>query len=259
MSNTALEEELGLREEPSDLDAIQNPAETGDMAQDILGQDPDEEDELEAFAKQATAKVQLDIDDAEFLLDPAEEAPKEVVAQEEEAPPPAKTEEAPIEPEQAPKPVPRLLKISVAIFILVSLCALVWYMYFRPVEDHTKVPVPPTSIVVPSPEEETLTETGELLVPLLPFFIERRQGGNTRFLKVAFVLVAADADMQRDIFERTTILRDAIYYYLRNQDPDFVLNSKNIATIKSVLTDVVNGQLSTGKLEDFLIVEYVIR
>ncbi len=62
-----------------------------------------------------------------------------------------------------------------------------------------------------------------------------------------------------EINRKKTVLRDAIYYYLKKQDLIFLRDKQNADNLKKDLLSVVNQYLSNGKLSRLLIEEYFIK
>ena len=107
------------------------------------------------FESLAGQKVQLDIDDAPFLLDP-DDMP-EVPATTESKPP------APVEE----KPRRNTKKLMAAVFFILLLAgAAIWFFVFRQAPDIVAPPEPPV-IVVPTPKAPTIPK--EFSTKLAPF------------------------------------------------------------------------------------------
>jgi len=124
-------------------------------------------DELQVAVSQDTSlrKVELDLDDAPFLV---EQAP----------PPPAKTEEAPLqvaeEGAEPPKKKKKLLLIAAAAGLLVLLVAgaAIWWFVLRTPPPPPPEPIKPDVIVVPS--AKTPTAQPDSVKELAPFVIPRQ-------------------------------------------------------------------------------------
>jgi len=230
--------------DPSGASDAADPSGTADAA------DPSgTADEGTDFAEQATEKVQLDTDDAMFLAEIPE--PEEAPAVEKAKGSPEKAVEEPA------KPLPRALIIGVLGVILICIAAIVWFIYFKQTTALSRVPASPTVVVVPNPKEPP--PSTEMVATLAPFILEYRRDGQVDFLETQFALVVEGKALHQDILDRNLILRDAIYYYLLNQEEKFLFDPKNITIIKNALEGIVNGHLGAGKLKKFLIVQYLIR
>lgn len=59
--------------------------------------------------------------------------------------------------------------------------------------------------------------------------------------------------------QKTTILRDAIYYYLRNKDLTYLSDKNNVEALKQDLLSVMNQYLSQDRLDDVLIDQYLVK
>lgn len=201
------------------------------------------------FAGQADRKVQLDIDDAPFLASPEEEAL------------PAPTEERLPDFSGEEEPVPKSRKKKVFLLGIVGLLlaagvAGYWYFFLQPPPPVT-AKVEPTVIVVPSPEE--ITGPASFNVAFVPFMVEQRTGDTVHFLTTNFTAVTGDEAVSAEARSKMLVLRDAVYYYLRNKTHEYLVDPANSLTIKRDLTDILNGYLSKGKLDDVLLENYVVK
>ena len=55
------------------------------------------------------------------------------------------------------------------------------------------------------------------------------------------------------------LLRDALYFYLKNKNAAYLTDAKNIEQIKKELADVLDGYLRSGQVEDMLFESYLSR
>lgn len=206
------------------------------------------------FAVQASQKVQLDIDDAPFLAEP-----------EETAPPPAVRREAALamsaaDDEAAKKRARRkrlIVRGSAAVFGLAVIAAgAAWFM-----RGTAPVPTPalpePTVIVVPSPK--SVAGPPQYKIEFAPFMVEQRENGEVHFLQARFAGISQLEGVINEARNKQLVLRDSIYYYLRNKTHQYLVNPENALTIKQDLQDIVNGILTQGKMDDILLVNYIIK
>ena len=204
------------------------------------------------FASQASQKVQLDIDDAPFLMD-FEEAP--LPATQEDAPLPSLDVE-----EEKPKKIWQKRPFQIAVgggFLLLLLLAAGLYFWLNRPPEVPVQEIPPTVVVVPS--QQTLAGTSDFLFPMEPFMVEQRDETTVRFLKASFTLVSGNSQLVDEAKSKLLILRDAIFYYLRNKTHEYLIDPINAMTIKQDLLDIVNGYLVKAKAEDLLIENYIMK
>ncbi len=198
-------------------------------------------------------KVELDLDDAPFLEEEDEE-------EEEEAPEPAAQPE---EPEKKPKAgAAALLKdkrVLAGIGGGVLLVAILLVVLLWPSAE----PLPPPPPPMPEPEQPVQPkepEKPEFIVKMEPFWIEyQTDDGKIRLLKCSFATATDNEKLSWEIQTKTLVLRDAIYYYLRNKDLVFLSDKKNEEILKKELLSVMNQYLSTERLTTLLIQEYLVR
>ena len=205
-------------------------------------------DELQVAVSPDTSlrKVELDLDDAPFL-------------KEQESPPPAKKDDAPLQvAEDAPAPnkKKKLIIIAAAALVVVLVAAAaVWWFVLRTPPPPPPEPVKPEVIVVPTPK--TPTATPDSVKELAPFVIPRQTPTGARFLICKFSTVSQSPRVGMEIDHKLIPLRDALYYYLSSKSDEFLLNPANTATIKKDLSGVLNDYLTQGRIDDILFESYL--
>ncbi len=192
-----------------------------------------------AFESLASQKVQLDIDDAPFLM----ELPDDVPA-------PAVKEEA--EVEEAPKKSRKKLFIILGIVLaLIVTAGLVYYFFLAPEPEPTGLE--PIVIVVPSTQpDSTITASPvEKIVELEPFWVPiKDESGKSRFAKFTFVLSTYDDTAYQEITQQTIKVRDTIYYYLINRPYGYLIDAKNLPTIREELVTALQKDTIKGSLNN---------
>jgi flagellar protein FliL len=202
----------------------------------------------------ATQKVDLDLDDAPFLEEEEEVKP--------EAPKPR--QEVSLAPDEAEKPAPRdrkkLIIIGAAALVLVlALGFAVKFLFFK------GKPTPITDKAAQSTAQDNSTlgvapELPEVQVRLEPFWVEQKgEGDEVRFLIARILLGTHEAKVAKDFESRMLQARNAIFYYLKNKDVQFLADEKNAEKLKAELLMVVNQYVSDGKFETLLFEEYVVK
>lgn len=193
-------------------------------------------------------KVDLDLDDAPFLQ--AEESP---VPQEafEPAVPNEEDEEA-----LKKKRKKRLIIIAAAgILLLIILAAAGWFFFREPPAPPMEAPKPDVIVVpsTPAPPENT-----EIVRAFAPFIVPVMDAqGKTNFLICQFSAISNDPKVNQDINQQMMPLRDAIYFYLRGKDAQYLTNARNAEAIKKDLVSIFNDYLSQGKIEDIVLESYL--
>ena len=216
----------------------------------------DSEEEIQSpdTPSKATQKVDLDLDDAPFLEDEdddddlPDEEPKELEA----------LEEAPKEKRPLPK---KAILIGIAVIILL-LAIIIAKLFLFSDEASEELPLVeeiteeiPIEAPPPPPEEPGVT-----LLRLYPFWVEQKdEKGNIRFLIARFAMTTTDEKIVGEYGRKTLILRDAVYYYLKNKDLQFLADKKNVETLKKDLLMVINQYLNAGQFDTILFEKYLVR
>lgn len=219
-----------------------------------------QDNSVEEFTARASQKVQLDIDDAPFLFveeeKPQAPAPVSTTLPDLEEKP-AENDEELAEKKRRKKRLLIIGGISTAALLLLLALGL-WFSNSPPPTPTPTVGGPePTVIVVPSTKSPT--ETAFYKIEFAPFMIEQRKGDEINFLQARFAGLSTSEKVIKEAKEKQLILRDSIYYFLRNKPYEQLLDPASAESIKHDLQDIVNGALSQGKLDDILLENYLIK
>ncbi|MCG2734063.1 flagellar basal body-associated FliL family protein [Pseudodesulfovibrio aespoeensis] len=203
-------------------------------------------------ASKATQKVDLDLDDAPFLEDEEEE--EEVAFAQEETP-------------LFEKSVPakkfdfsalfknRLFLIALGVILL--LVVIIILLLGREPEAPPLPPPPPKA--APSAPTEA-AETLDILIRLDPFLIEQRDKDNViRFLEVRVLVSTQDEGLAKQFKQDTYTVRNAIFYYLKNKDLQFLSNKENSDKLKQELLAIINQYMGFGQFDTILFEQYLVR
>ncbi len=215
--------------------------------------------------KAPSFKVELDLDDAPFLEEPLEEK-KAAAPEPETAPVPVKAEEKPKKANKFKILLERLkakkkkliLAGGAACILLVAGIAANTLLFSE------KAPPPeetgPKRVTIKTePEPETPPEP-VYLVTWDPFLVERHGSeGELRFLYCQFSTPTKDPVLQAEILAKRIVLRDAIYYYLRNKPLTFLTDASKQTALKEDLISVINEHVSSAKISELYFEEYVVR
>jgi len=226
--------------------------EVTEEATDAFAQPKAQLDDSEA--NKATQKVDLDLDDAPFLEDEDEE--EEIVFDEEETP----LLDEPIEDSKFD--IGTLFKnklFLISLSVIVILIAIIVFLLLREPE----APPPPPNVDKAQPKEEApeaVEQTPEILIRLDPFLIEQKDGdGQIRFLEARVVVSTLDDGLARQFKQETYAVRNALYYYLKNKDLQFLSDKENSDKLKSELLAIINQYMGYGQFETLLFEQYLVR
>lgn len=206
-------------------------------------------------ASKATQKVDLDLDDAPFLEDEEEE---EIVEAEDETPMlDEEDEEGPESPGLAALFKNKIVLIGGGI-ILVLLIVIVILLLREP-EAPPPPPPPPTEEEQPEPEP-VVEEAPEILIRLDPFLIEQTdKEGQIRFLEVRILLSTVEEDLAKQFKQETYTVRNALFYYLKNKDLQFLSDKENSEKLKKELLAIINQYMGFGQFETLMFDQYLVR
>ncbi|WP_291327220.1 flagellar basal body-associated FliL family protein [Desulfovibrio sp. UCD-KL4C] len=218
--------------------------------------DSEEEVQTPEPTSKATQKVDLDLDDAPFLEDEdeedlvPEEEPQELEALEE-----VKTKSTGSK---------KFIYIGIgAIILLLSLILVKLFLFSdsppaeppAPVEEKA-VEIPKQAEAPPPPPEEP----GVTLLRMDPFWVEQKdEKGHIRFLVARLAMTTTDERIVAEYRRKTLILRDAVYYYLKNKDLQFLSDKNNAEKLKKDLLMVINQYIVAGQFETILFEKYLVR
>ncbi|WP_415714882.1 flagellar basal body-associated protein FliL [Maridesulfovibrio sp.] len=158
-----------------------------------------------------------------------------------------------------------LIFIGIGVIILLLAAILVKLFFFdsppppeQPAVEETteEVPtIPPDDTPPPPPEEPGVT-----LLRMDPFWIEQKdKDKHIRFLIARFALTTTDERVVAEYGRKTLILRDAVYFYLKNKDLQFLADENNVEKLKKDLLMVINQYIVAGEFEKILFEEYLVR
>jgi flagellar FliL protein len=196
-------------------------------------------------------KVELDLDGAPFL-------------QEEEAPPPA-----PVKKEERPKAEatgeakPKKSKKKLLILGLVGLLgcgAAAGFLFSGGDEAEPEIPPGATVITVPSTPFTGPANTDQFLIEVPAFWVEiTDQAGEIRLLNCKIGIPTNNNDNVLEFNAKKLVIRDALFYYLINKDYAFLSDSQNMETLKKDMVSIINEYLTTEKIREVLLADFIIR
>ncbi|WP_428569559.1 MAG: flagellar basal body-associated FliL family protein [Solidesulfovibrio sp. DCME] len=218
-----------------------------------------DDSELSDDLPKALQKVDLDLDDAPFLEDEAEEAPPP--PQEEAASPFAE----PVEAAKTPRKKKLILLVGAAVLLLGAGLA-AYFLFLKkpaappppppPVEE--AAPPPPVEPTPPPPEPPAPKR--EIVMPMEPFLIELADtGGRSRFLTIRFTAVTQEPAVELEFKRTRIVVRDAVYYYLKNKSLEFLTDKHNAEALKKDVLSVINQFIGAQPLDNLLIEDFVVK
>jgi len=209
---------------------------------------PEQPDPAESKRKK---KVELDLDDAPFL------------EEEKEEPPPVKPEEpAKEELDQEPEPPKTKKKWLIIGGIIGLLLAIGGGVYFW-LSSSPKPPPPPPPPKTKPKEKPKPPPPEELKLQLKPFLVQLTTQNATQkrvcFLTLQLTLVTTNDKLVWEANRKKILLRDAIYYYLHNQNYKFFKNTHNLTLLKKNILNVINQYLNNGQFQKILVEKILIK
>ncbi|WP_419788083.1 flagellar basal body-associated FliL family protein [Pseudodesulfovibrio sp.] len=208
-------------------------------------------------ASRATQKVDLDLDDAPFLEDEEEE--EDISSVEEEEIP--LLDEGKKESSLDFKALLRNKLFLVATGIILILLIVITILLLREPEAPPPPPPPPPPTEAPKPEPTPQPEEKpEILIRMDPFLIEQRdKEDKIRFLEVRVVVSTQDDGLARQFKQETYTVRNALYYYLKNKDLEFLSDKDNSDKLKTELLAIINQYMGFGEFDTLLFERYLVR
>lgn len=202
----------------------------------------------------ASQKVDLDLDDAPFLEEEEEDTPEPQSPREAIRLSPDEEEAAP------PKNKKKLLLIGAAALVLVLALGLAAKFFLFKGKTAAPKEKAPVASVADNATKPPAPEPPEIQVRLEPFWVEQKGENNeVRFLIARILLGTHKASVATDFESRKMQARNAIFYYLKNKDVQFLTDETNAEKLKAELLLVVNQYVSDDKFETLLFEEYVVK
>jgi len=206
-------------------------------------------------ASRSVQKVELDLEDAPFLEEEEEVAPE----------PPKPT--APVSFEESKEAKPglderkkRIIIAVAALLVLVAAALAVKFFFFKgspaPAPDKTE-----HAATEPAPDNATAKpELPEIQVRMEPFWVEQKgEGDEVRFLIVRMQLGTTDPMIAKEFEAKIMAARNAVFYYLKNKDVQFLADEQNAEKLKAELLLVINQYVTDGKFDSLMFEEYVVK
>ena len=206
-------------------------------------------------------KVELDLDDAPFL----EEDEPEPAPEPEKAPPEdQKVTPPPDESSFKERLLTGKKKILIAgglAVVLLGAAFAVNTFFFSGGDKPPPQPLgPEPEKVLASPKPLPPAPVPNFVVQWEPFWVELKDTeGALRFLAGKFSFPTDSPILFAEMNAKKLILRDAIFYYLRNQPILSLTDNDKVQLFKKDLLSVLNEHLASGKANEVLIEDYLIQ
>ncbi|SIO38175.1 flagellar basal body-associated FliL family protein [Halodesulfovibrio marinisediminis] len=204
-------------------------------------------------------KVELDLDDAPFLMDDEDEEEEQVF--DDATPTDVDSFSSPAEFEaasDAARKRKRKLMFGGLGLLVIALIAVGWNM-LQPQD----VPRPVKRVVKKEKgkyDPPPIVQKDKFDVTWEPFWVEQRDNKKEiRFLVCKFAVFTDNEKLAWEAKNKKVTLRDAIFYYLRNKDLKFLSDKENVQLLKSDLLTVVNQYMGHGQFKDVFIENYLVK
>ena len=208
-----------------------------------------------------SAKVELDLDDSPFLDD--DEPDPEPEPEKEVAPPADVVAPAQVEPSSFKDRLLASKKKLILIgggTVLLLVVAIAVKLFFFSTEKTPPPPPPEPEVIVEEPAPPPPPPVQTFVMQWEPFWVELKDTeGDSRFLTVQFNVPTENPVLFGEMNGKKFILRDAIFYYLRNQPIISLRDEARVQAFKSDLLTVMNEHLGSGKVSELLIQEYLVQ
>jgi len=110
------------------------------------------------------------------------------------------------------------------------------------------------------PPPEPPAPKREIVIPLDPFLIELADaGGRTRFLTIRFTAVTQEPTVELELKRNLIVVRDAVYYYLKNKNLAFLADKQNAEALKKDVLSVINQFIGVQPLDNLLIEDFLVK
>ncbi|MEZ0575081.1 flagellar basal body-associated FliL family protein [Halodesulfovibrio aestuarii] len=203
-------------------------------------------------------KVELDLDDAPFLMEDEDEDEEQPLDNSTSTNADSfSSSEVETDPEAVRKRKRKLMFGGIGLLVI-ALIALGWNM-LQPKD----TPRPVKRIVKKEKgkyDTPPIVQKDKFDVTWEPFWVEQRDSKkDIRFLVCKFAVFTDNEKLAWEAKNKKVTLRDAIFYYLRNKDLKFLSDKENVQLLKSDLLTVVNQYMGNGQFKDVFIENYLVK
>ena len=204
-------------------------------------------------------KVELDLDDAPFLMEDEEEEEEQIfddatVSSADSFSSSAESDET----QDAARAKKRKLMFGALGVLIIALIAVGWNVL-----NPSEPPVPVKRVIKKEKgkyDTPPIVQKDKFDVTWKPFWVEQRDNEeDIRFLVCKFAVYTDNEKLAWEARKKKVTLRDAIFYYLRNKDLKFLSNKDNAQLLKTDLLAVVNQYMGHGQFKEVFIENYLVK
>ncbi len=223
---------------------------------DLESEEEGQQDAATTPSSKAEQKVELDLDDAPFLEEEEEKEEQEEEKKEEvkeEKKEEVKEEEAP-----EPKKKKKIIFLIAGAVILILIAVSVYFLFFKKEKKKEIKEQKPPEKKIEVKEKPPPPKPKLIQLTLRPFWVDYPLEKGHAYLHLTLVLSYEKGQMTWELIRKRIVIRDAIYYYLKNKKFNFFLNKKNIPLLKKDIKSIINQYLVYGKIKKIYFKDYLI-
>lgn len=210
-------------------------------------------------------KVELDLDDAPFLEDDLEPEPepepekKDASSHRPDAPVTSAKGEATLKDRLSANKKKLVMAAGGAVVLLLMAVLVNVFLFSGEPEPAPPAPEEPETVTV-APKTMPPAPSPQFSMRWEPFWVELKDTeGAIRYLTLRFSVPTDNPNVFAEMNIKKLILRDALFYYLRNQPIVSLSDEARVQAFKGELLTVINEHLGSGKVNEVLIEEYLVQ
>ncbi|WP_066855508.1 flagellar basal body-associated FliL family protein [Halodesulfovibrio spirochaetisodalis] len=205
-------------------------------------------------------KVELDLDDAPFLMEDEEEEDEQVFDDAASAiTADSFSGSTDLDEDEAAAKAKKRKRMFIGLGVLALIFIAVGWNYLSP----SKAPVAVKRIVKKERgkyDTPPIVRKDKFDVTWEPFWVEQKDNeAKIRFLVCKFAVYTDIEKLAWEAKNKKVTLRDAIFYYLRNKDLRFLSDKGNVELLKTDLLGVVNQYMGSGQFKEVFIENYLVK
>ena len=112
----------------------------------------------------------------------------------------------------------------------------------------------------PPPPPEPPAPKPEIVLTMDPFLVELPdKAGRSRFLSIRFSAATTEHAAELEFKRNRIVVRDAVYYYLKNKSLEFLTDKNNAEALKKDVLSVINQFIGPQALDNLIIEDYLVK
>ncbi|EKO40945.1 MAG: flagellar basal body-associated protein, partial [Solidesulfovibrio magneticus str. Maddingley MBC34] len=112
----------------------------------------------------------------------------------------------------------------------------------------------------PPPPPEPPAPKPEIVLTMDPFLVELTdKAGRSRFLSIRFSAATTEHAAELEFKRNRIVVRDAVYYYLKNKNLEFLTDKNNAEALKKDVLSVINQFIGPQALDNLIIEDYLVK